>query len=44
VTINELPIVLQRNMGSGTDVAISSGHITLMKSDLRYVISAGKLE
>lgn len=30
-------------MGSGTDVAVSSGHIILMKSDLRCVLSAFKI-
>ena len=27
-------------IGSGTDVAISSGHVILMKSDLEHVLSA----
>ena len=30
-------------MGSGTDVAVSSGHIILMKSDLHCVLSAFKI-
>jgi P-type Cu+ transporter len=45
--INDAPALTQSDigfaMGSGTDVAMSSGHIILMKSDLRSVLSAFKI-
>jgi Cu+-exporting ATPase len=45
--INDAPALTQSDigiaMGSSTDVAVSSGHIILMKSDLRYVLSALKI-
>jgi Cu+-exporting ATPase len=45
--INDAPALTQSDigftMGSGTDVAMSSGHIILMKSDLRSILSAFKI-
>ena len=45
--INDAPALTQSDigfaMGSGTDVAMSAGHIILMKSDLRCVLSAFKI-
>jgi P-type Cu+ transporter len=45
--INDAPALTQSDigfaMGSGTDVAMSAGHIILMKSDLQSVLSAFKI-
>lgn len=45
--INDAPALTQADVGiamsSGTDVAMSSGHVILMKSDLYHVLSAFKI-
>jgi P-type Cu+ transporter len=45
--INDAPALTQSDigfaMGSGTDVAVSSGHIILLKNDLHSVLSAFKI-
>lgn len=45
--INDAPAITQADVGiamsSGTDVAMSSGHVILMKSDLYHVLSAFKI-